>query len=126
MREGLEPRQWPAADIWRSPSRWVTSDAHRQHLRDPLPLSVSPADCLWRPAEFDECTWHAMVIRALEQGGRNYRIVSTSVTTQGQMAAAQAGLAVTTMLADDRCPRAEVSCGPMKACRSCRSAATSC
>ena len=45
-----------------------------------------------------------MVIRALEQGGRNYRIVSTSATTQGQMAAAQAGLAVTTMLADDQLP----------------------
>ncbi|MET0576508.1 MAG: hypothetical protein ABWZ83_11705 [Mesorhizobium sp.] len=42
------------------------------------------------------------MIRALEQGGRNYRFVSTSTTTQGQMAAAQAGLAVTNTLADDR------------------------
>jgi DNA-binding transcriptional LysR family regulator len=102
LRAGLEPRQWPAVEIWRSPMRWVTSDTHRQHLRDPLPLSISPADCPWRPSEFSECLWYGMVMRALEQGGRNYRVVSTSTTTQGQMAAAQAGLAVTNTLADDR------------------------
>jgi DNA-binding transcriptional LysR family regulator len=43
-----------------------------------------------------------MVFRALEQAGRRFRIVSTSATTQGQMAAAQAGLAVTSALANDR------------------------
>ena len=103
VREGLEPRQWPAVEIWRSPMRWITSDTHRQHLRDPLPLSVSPAHCPWRP-EFGECQWHSWVIRALEQGGRSYRVVSTSATTQGMMAAAQAGLAVTNTLADDALP----------------------
>ena len=104
LREGLEPRQWPAVEIWRSPVKWITSDAHRQHLRDPLPLSIAPADCPWRPSEFNECLWHGMVIRALEQAGRVYRVVSTSATTQGMMAAAQAGLAVTNMLADDALP----------------------
>ena len=104
IRAGLEPRQWPAVEIWRSPLKWITSDTHRQHLRDPLPLSISPADCPWRPTEFSECLWHSMVIRALEQSGRSYRVVSTSATTQGQMAAAQAGLAVTNTLADDRLP----------------------
>jgi hypothetical protein len=43
-----------------------------------------------------------MVFRALEQAGRNYRIVSTSATLQGQMATAQSGLAVTSTLAGDR------------------------
>ncbi|MCC2690492.1 MAG: LysR family transcriptional regulator [Rhizobiaceae bacterium] len=104
LRAGLEPRQWPAAEIWRSPMKWVTSEEHRQHLRDPLPLSTSPPDCPRRPAESGECPWRATVTRALEQAGRRYRIVSTSMTTQGQMAAAQAGLAVTNMLADDRLP----------------------
>jgi DNA-binding transcriptional LysR family regulator len=104
LREGLEPRQWPAAEIWRSSVKWITSDAHRQHLRDPLPLSIAPADCPWRPSEFNQCLWHGMVIRALDQAGRGYRIVSTSATTQGMMAAAQAGLAVTNTLADDRLP----------------------
>lgn len=45
-----------------------------------------------------------MMFKALEQAGRSYRIVSTSATTAGQMATAQAGLAVTTVLADDRLP----------------------
>lgn len=43
-----------------------------------------------------------MMFQALEQNGRSYRIVSTSATTQGQMAATQAGLAVTSALADIR------------------------
>ena len=103
VREGLEPRQWPAVEIWRSPLKWITSDTHRQHLRNPLPLSVSPAHCPWR-SEVGECQWHSWVIRALEQGGRSYRIVSTSATMQGMMAAAQAGLAVTNTLADDALP----------------------
>lgn len=104
LRAGLEPRQWAGVEVWRSPTRWVTSEAHRQHLRDPLPLSISPTVCPWRPAEFSECLWHAMAIRALEQGGHRYRVVSTSATTRGQMAAAQAGLAVTCALAEDRLP----------------------
>jgi DNA-binding transcriptional LysR family regulator len=102
LRTGLEPRQWPAVEIWRSRTIWVTSATHQQHLRDPLPVSTSPAGCQWRPTEYGECPWRAMVFRALEQAGRSYRIVSTSATTQGQMAAAQAGLAVTSTLAEDR------------------------
>lgn len=102
LRAGLEPRQWPAVEIWRIETRWITSNTHRQHLRNPLPVSTSPAGCPWKPAEYSECPWRGMVFRALEQAGRNYRIVSTSSTTQGQMAAAQAGLAVTSTHADDR------------------------
>ncbi|MFN3548759.1 MAG: LysR family transcriptional regulator [Mesorhizobium sp.] len=101
LRAGLEPRQWPAVDIWRSATKWITSTTHRQHMRDPLPLSTSPAGCQWR-ADNSECPWRGMMFRALEQAGRSYRIVSTSATTQGQMAAAQAGLAVASTLEGDR------------------------
>ena len=104
LREGLEPRQSPAVEVWRSPLKWITSEAHLQHLRDPLPVANSPAHCPLSPSEIKECTWHAMVVRALEQGGRRYRVVSTSTTLQGMLAAAQAGLAVTNTLADDRLP----------------------
>jgi DNA-binding transcriptional LysR family regulator len=45
-----------------------------------------------------------MAIRALEHCGRSYRIVSTSATTSGQLAAVLAGLAVTGSLATDRLP----------------------
>jgi DNA-binding transcriptional LysR family regulator len=101
---GMEPRMWPAVEIWRSPIRWITSDTHRQHMREPLPLTTSAAECPWRPAEVSECIWYGVVIRALEQAGRKYRIVSTSGATQAQIAAAQAGLAVTNTLADDPLP----------------------
>jgi DNA-binding transcriptional LysR family regulator len=104
IRAGLEPRQWPAVEVWHSPVKWITSDKHCQHLRNPLPLSISPPHCTWRPSEFNECLWYGMVIRALEKAGRSYRIVSTSTTIAAQMAAAQAGLAVTSTLADDLLP----------------------
>src|SRR5208337_2922599 len=38
---GLEPRQWPAVEVWRGPLAWIISDAHTRHLEDPLPLSLS-------------------------------------------------------------------------------------
>ena len=102
VREGLEPRQWPAVEVWRSPMKWITSEKHQQHLRDPMPLANSPAHCTWSPFESKECQWYQMAVRALEQAGRRYRIVSTSSTVQALLAAAQAGLAVTHTLADDR------------------------
>lgn len=104
LREPLEPRQWPAIEIWRSPVKWVTSDTHNQHLRRPLPLATSPAGCPWIPPHLSECPWRSMVMHTLEQGGCGYRIVSTSGTIQAQMAAVQAGLAVTSTLADDPTP----------------------
>ncbi len=102
LREGLEPRQWPAVEVWRSSMKWITSEKHQQHLRDPMPLANSPVHCMWSPFENKECQWYQMAVRALEQAGRRYRIVSTSSTVQALLAAAQAGLAVTHTLADDR------------------------
>ena len=67
-----------------------------------MPLANSPAHCMWSPFESKECQWYQMAVRALEQAGRRYRIVSTSSTVQALLAAAQAGLAVTHTLADDR------------------------
>jgi DNA-binding transcriptional LysR family regulator len=101
LREGLEPRQWPAVEVWRSPMKWITSEKHQQHLRDPMPLANSPTHCTWSPFENKECQWHQIAVRALEQAGRRYRIVSTSSTVQALLAAAHAGLAVTHTLADD-------------------------
>ena len=104
IESGLEPRQWPAIEIWRCPRSWITSEFHRQHLRDPLPLSLSPADCQWRPPWVAECLTRALAIRALEQSGRNYRLVSTSLTTAGQLAAVLAGLAVIASMATSGLP----------------------
>ncbi len=104
VREGLQPRQWPAVEVWRNQARWITSVHHAQHLRHPLPLSISTADCPTRPPELNECPWRTMLLRALEQEGRSYRIVSTSQTTQALLAPVQAGLAVTSTPDDDALP----------------------
>ena len=46
-----------------------------------------------------------MLLRALEQDGRSYRVVSTSSTTQALLAPVQAGLAVTSTPEDDALPK---------------------
>ena len=92
---GHEPRQWPAVELWRTRLEWITSDAHKRYLDDPLPLSLSPGNCPLRPPWLDECIWRGAALRALERAGRRYKIVATSDSTAGQLAAVQAGIAVT-------------------------------
>jgi DNA-binding transcriptional LysR family regulator len=99
LDRGLEPRQWPAEEIWRQPMRWITSDYHRQHLRDPLPLVVSPAECPFRPPWLDQCLSRGIAVGTLERAGRKYRIVNSASTTAGQFAAVSAGLAVAASMA---------------------------
>ena len=101
---GVEPRQWPAVEVLQSPLQWITSDIHNQHMQYPLPVSLSPDECQWRPAWMKECLWRGMATRALEQAARPYRIVSTSGSTAGQLATAQAGLAVVASLATNGLP----------------------
>ncbi len=79
--------------------RWITSDDHGQHLCDPLPLAVSPADCPWRPPWLSECLSRGIATRTLEQAGRKFRIVNSASTTTGQFAAVSAGLAVAASMA---------------------------
>jgi DNA-binding transcriptional LysR family regulator len=92
---GHEPRQWPAVELWRTRLEWITSDAHGRHLDDPLPLSLSSGNCPLRPPWLDDCIWRGAALRALERAGRRYKIVATSDSTAGQLAAVQAGIAVT-------------------------------
>ena len=92
---GHEPRQWPAVELWRTGLEWITSDAHKRHLDDPLPLSLSPGNCPLRPPWLDECIWRGAALRALERAGRRYKIVSTSASITSQQAAVLAGVAVT-------------------------------
>jgi DNA-binding transcriptional LysR family regulator len=92
---GIEPRQWPAVEIWRAPLEWITSDAHNRHRDDPLPVSLSPGNCPFRPPWIADCIWRYSALRALEHAGRRYKIVSTSATVPGLHDAVIAGLAVT-------------------------------
>jgi molybdate transport repressor ModE-like protein len=92
---GIEPRHWPAVEVWRGPLKWITSDAHNRHLDDPLPVSLSPGNCPLRPPWVADCIWRGSAIRALERAGRRYKIVSTYATVPGLHDAVIAGLAVT-------------------------------
>ena len=92
---GHEPRDWPAIELWRAPLTWITSTEHAPHALDPLPLSLSPGNCPWRPPWLADCVWRGAALRALQRAGRRYHVVSTSTTVSGQRAAVHAGLAVT-------------------------------
>jgi DNA-binding transcriptional LysR family regulator len=94
---GLEPRQWPATEMWRGRLEWIVSEAHPRHLDDPLPLVLVPGNCPFRPPWLADCIWRDSAIRALERAGRRYKIVSTSGTVPGLHDAVIAGLAVTVM-----------------------------
>jgi len=95
LEDGLAPRQWPAVELWRQRLHWITSETHNQHLSDTLPLALSPNECQFRPPWLTDCLWRGLAVHALEQSGRKYRLVTTSSSTAGQLAAVVAGLAVT-------------------------------
>src|SRR5262245_6379818 len=59
------PSDWPLTEVWRSPIRWITSATEDIHRRDPLPLSMWPSHCPWRPAWLDDCFWRSATLRAL-------------------------------------------------------------
>jgi DNA-binding transcriptional LysR family regulator len=91
---GHEPPQWPSVEVWRAPLEWIISEEHPRHLDDPLPLSLGPGNCPVRPPWLDECIWRGAALRALQREERRYRIVSTSSSIAGELAAVSAGLAV--------------------------------
>ena len=92
--EGVEPRRWPSEVLWRGRLHWITSKRHTAHLIDPVPLSLSPGNCPWRPSWLNECQWRGAALHALERAGRAYRVVSTSPNLASQQAAVLAGFAV--------------------------------
>ena len=92
------PTGWEPMEIWRGPLRWVTSRANPAHARTPLPLSLSPADCPWRPPWMDDCFWRSAPIQALERAGREHRVVSAASSMAGLYAPVLKGEAVTISL----------------------------
>ena len=89
------PKGWDSREIWRGPLRWVTSKANPAHEKTPLPLSLSPADCPWRPPWLDDCFWRSAPLRALERAGREHRVVSAASSMEGLYAPVIKGAAVT-------------------------------
>jgi len=70
--------------LFHDPTVWATSKQHFTHEKDPLPLAVFEKGCQWRE-------W---ALKAMEQIGRNYRIVYSSASVAGVQAAVTSGLAV--------------------------------
>jgi DNA-binding transcriptional LysR family regulator len=92
---GIEPPGWHSVELWRGGLHWITSTRDAPHLADPLPLSLPPEQCPWRPAWMSECLWRGGALRALERAGRRYRIVATSPNLFGMKRPVLAGAAIT-------------------------------
>lgn len=90
---GVEPRDWPSTEVWRSPLRWITSATEDIHLRDPLPLSMWPS-CPWRASWMEDCFWRSAALRALNQAGRAHKIIAVSDTLEEQFECVLQGQAV--------------------------------
>lgn len=70
--------------LFHDPTVWATSKKHLTHEKEPLPLAVFEKDCQWRE-------W---ALKAMDQAGRDYRIVYSSASVAGVQAAVTSGLAV--------------------------------
>ena len=63
---------------------WLTASAHRPEAREPLPEGLIARDCAWRD----------LARKALERTGRPDRVVFTSESVTGIVAAVRSGIAV--------------------------------
>jgi DNA-binding transcriptional LysR family regulator len=69
---------------------WVAAPDSRAHRADPLPLAIGDPTCRFRP----------VVLEALRQAGREWRLVLEATSQVAQEAAASAGIAVAACLRD--------------------------
>lgn len=78
------PEDFPnGLNVWSEPLQWV-GDAALVDPGRPVPLVLSPQPCVYR----------ASAIRALEQAGRSWRLVLSSPSFAGTVAAVKAGMGI--------------------------------
>jgi DNA-binding transcriptional LysR family regulator len=63
---------------------WFSSPIHLAHERAPVPVALFDRDCWWRDS----------AIESLRQVGKKYRVVYTSESVPGVVAAIEAGIAI--------------------------------
>lgn len=81
------PENFPnGLDVWTEPLKWV-GDNNLINIRKPLPLVLSPKPCVYRAA----------AIKALENHGLAWRLVFSSPSYAGTIAAVRAGIGITVM-----------------------------
>jgi len=89
------PEDFPnGLNVWSEPLQWV-GDASLIDARAPVPLVLSPQPCVYR----------ASAIKALEEAGRAWRLVFSSPSYAGAIAAVKVGMGITvvpnTMIPDE-------------------------
>lgn len=81
------PEDFPnGQDVWSEPLKWV-GDATLIAPEKPVPLVLSPSPCVYR----------ASAIKALENSRRSWRLVFSSPSYAGMVAAVKAGMGITVM-----------------------------
>ncbi|MBK1698642.1 LysR substrate-binding domain-containing protein [Rhodovibrio salinarum] len=68
---------------------WVAAPDHQPERLDPLPLSLFPRDI---------CVFRERALDALNEAGRPWQVIYTSMSLSGQQAIVGAGLAVTALI----------------------------
>ncbi len=81
------PEEFPnGIEVWSESLKWV-GDSRLIENNTQIPLVLSPAPCVYR----------ASAIKALENVGRRWRLVFTSSSRAGTIAAVKAGMGITVM-----------------------------
>ncbi|MFC5454423.1 LysR substrate-binding domain-containing protein [Prosthecobacter fluviatilis] len=81
------PEDFPnGLDVWSEPLKWV-GDPILINRKKPVPLVLSPHPCVYR----------ASAIKALEKAGRPWRLVFSSPSYAGTVAAVKAGMGISVM-----------------------------
>lgn len=81
------PEDFPnGIDVWSEPLRWV-GDPSLIESNKPVPLVLSPPPCVYRTS----------AIKALESAGQSWRLLFTSPSYSGTVAAVRAGMGITIM-----------------------------
>jgi len=81
------PEDFPnGLDVWSEPLKWV-GDGNLIDPKKPVPLVLSPQPCVYR----------ASAIKTLEETGLAWRLVFSSPSYAGALAAVKAGMGVTVM-----------------------------
>lgn len=79
------PEDFPnGLDVWSEPLKWV-GDASLIDSKKPVPLVLSPQPCVYRTS----------AIKTLENAGRSWRLVLSSPSYAGTVAAVKAGMGIT-------------------------------
>ncbi len=84
------PEDFPnGVEVWSEPLEWVYKNTTATYIeqKTPIPLVLSPKPCVYRTT----------AIKALEQAGIPWKIVFTSPSYAGIIAAVKAGIGITTL-----------------------------